>query len=293
MRRERLMMPAHVCEQALQMPQSPKTQSMSGSQEMSALQTLVSLESPLTGVPHLLAMRATCRDRHEVPPPQEAEHPDQADQSAHKPSSQDGAAQECELQARTPSLSRAWHCKPPWSGICAMLRSRFCWPPPHLREQALQSPHSPHWQSSFGQAASSHFDSSDRCKLQPSPSRPRERRTSRLRCLWAAPQLELHCDHSCQSETWQSCTSQGAALQPAIEMSSLGQALPPAVGKTMIWRCLRVWPPPQVLSQPSQVVHSETTQSTSPASTQASVSSRPPPQAAPMPRAMALMSRRR
>mmetsp|Transcript_95500 Transcript_95500/g.294609 ORF Transcript_95500/g.294609 Transcript_95500/m.294609 type:complete len:285 (-) Transcript_95500:2929-3783(-) len=284
MLRERLMMPWHVCEQSLQTPQSPKRQSKSGSHE-SALQTAVSLESPLRGSPHSLAMWATCRMRMVVPPPQEAEQGDQADQSAHRPSSHAGLSQGSMLQARTSALSWTSHIAPPCVGILTMCLLRLCCPPLHSAEHPLQASHSPHWQSSCGQATTSHLPTSERWRLHPAPSMSRDWSTARLRCRCPVPQLAVHIDHSCQSETWQSWVLQGTALHPAVCMSSFGQALPPELGKSMIWRCLRIWPPPHVLSQLSQCVQSETSQSTSPTSRHDCVSSRSPSHGAPAPRA--------
>mmetsp|Transcript_98485 Transcript_98485/g.287279 ORF Transcript_98485/g.287279 Transcript_98485/m.287279 type:complete len:375 (-) Transcript_98485:2490-3614(-) len=189
MRRERLIIPWHVCEQALQTPQSLNMQSTSGSHETSALQTAVSLESPSRGSPHALAVRATCRVRQVVPPPQEAEHPAQAVQSAQRPSSQAGSSHECVLQARTSALSRTLHISPPFVGIFAMCRLRLCWPPLQDEEQALQASHSPHSQSSLAQAGCSQRPASESWRLQPVPSRPRDWSTARLLCRCAVPQV--------------------------------------------------------------------------------------------------------
>mmetsp|Transcript_98476 Transcript_98476/g.287167 ORF Transcript_98476/g.287167 Transcript_98476/m.287167 type:complete len:264 (-) Transcript_98476:2572-3363(-) len=256
------MTPLHVCEQALQTPQSLNMQSTVGSQSTSALQTIVSWDSPLAGVPQWLAIWATRRVRKVVPPPQDAEQADHSAQSLQRPSWHDGRTHACELQGWTSSLSIGWHILPPRCGIFAISRERRCCPPPQETGQTLHSCHSPHLQSSLGQACMGQGANSESAKLQPMP--PGFLRCSiwRCRCWCAGPQEAEHPDHSCQSLTWQSWKLHGFLLHPMVCTNSPGQAAPPLSGKTMICRCLCAWPPPQVLSQASHEVHSETTQST-------------------------------
>mmetsp|Transcript_105564 Transcript_105564/g.281142 ORF Transcript_105564/g.281142 Transcript_105564/m.281142 type:complete len:288 (-) Transcript_105564:1055-1918(-) len=279
------MMPLQVCEHALQTPQSPNMQSRLGSQSILALQTRVSWEFPLTGSPQWSAIWATSLVRKDVPPPQEVEQTDQVFHSAQRPSWHGGNTQAFELQALTSSLSIGWHILPPRCGILAISRVRRCWPPPQETGQPDHSCHSPHWQSSFGQACVGQAASSDNSKLQPVPPGFLKCITLRCLCRCAGPQEAEHADHSCQSLTWQSCTLHWFLLQPDVCNSSPGHAAPPLSGKTMIWRCLCVWPPPQDLSQLSHVVHSETTQSTFSVVKHGCVSSKSPLHALPLPMA--------
>mmetsp|Transcript_25648 Transcript_25648/g.77416 ORF Transcript_25648/g.77416 Transcript_25648/m.77416 type:complete len:286 (-) Transcript_25648:2545-3402(-) len=283
MRRARFMMPLQVMEQALQPPHSVKRQSTVGSQRVSTLQTCVSLALPTAGEPHSSAILTTWRVRLMVPPPQDLEQGVHCSQSPQRPSWHCGAAQACVLQGCTSSLSCTWHRDPAPTGILAMCRTRVCWPPSHEQEHALHSCHSPHSQSSFGHDAARQACTWESSKLQPTPLGFLVFSTFRLRLCWATPQVAEHADHSCQSLTWQSCTLQGFLLQPTVSMRSLGHALPPFDGKTMIWRCRWAWPPPQLRSQASHAVHSETVQSTGSSAPQACVSSRSPWQNAPTP----------
>mmetsp|Transcript_98477 Transcript_98477/g.287188 ORF Transcript_98477/g.287188 Transcript_98477/m.287188 type:complete len:288 (-) Transcript_98477:2500-3363(-) len=279
------MTPLHVCEQALQTPQSLNMQSTVGSQSTSALQTIVSWDSPLAGVPQWLAIWATRRVRKVVPPPQDAEQADHSAQSLQRPSWHDGRTHACELQGWTSSLSIGWHILPPRRGIFAISRERRCWPPPQEAEQALQPCHSPHSQSSLGHSCVGQGASSESSKLQPMPPGFLKCNTWRCRCRCAGPHETEQSDHSCQSLTWQSWKLHGFLLQPMVCTNSSGQLAPPLSGKTMICRCLCAWPPPQVLSQSSHEVHSDTTQSTMSFSMHDCVSSKLPSHARPLPTA--------
>mmetsp|Transcript_129943 Transcript_129943/g.315660 ORF Transcript_129943/g.315660 Transcript_129943/m.315660 type:complete len:288 (-) Transcript_129943:2297-3160(-) len=287
------MTPLHVCEQALQTPQSLNMQSTVGSHSVSAPQTTVSRASPASGFPQWSAIWATLRVRKLVPPSQDAEQTDHSAQSPQRPSWHGGNTHVCELQGWTSSLSIGWHILPPRCGIFAISRERRCWPPPHETGHALHSCHSPHSQSSLGQASVGQAVSSESSRLQPMPPGFLKCNTWRCRCRCAGPHETEQSDHSCQSLTWQSWKLHGFLLQPMVCTNSSGQLAPPLSGKTMICRCLCAWPPPQVLSQLSHDVHSDTTQSTCSFSTHDWVSSRSPSHARPLPSAKSTTFRSR
>mmetsp|Transcript_12160 Transcript_12160/g.36126 ORF Transcript_12160/g.36126 Transcript_12160/m.36126 type:complete len:309 (+) Transcript_12160:328-1254(+) len=90
---------------SVQEDHSLQTQSLSGTQLMSALQLTVSLERPVTGLPHSFAVVLATRLRNLVPPSQEAEQAFHSSHSPHSPSTQTTSSHGCVLHGSVSSLS--------------------------------------------------------------------------------------------------------------------------------------------------------------------------------------------
>mmetsp|Transcript_125524 Transcript_125524/g.390747 ORF Transcript_125524/g.390747 Transcript_125524/m.390747 type:complete len:232 (+) Transcript_125524:844-1539(+) len=228
MRRERRLMPLQEFEQALQVPQSEKLQSMVGSHVTLALQMATSRSLPAAGVPHSVAITSTFRVLNEVPPPHVCEHGDQASHSDHLPSMHAAALQGAVAQACTSSRSCTLQALPPSFGATAMCRSRERMPPPQLQLQEPHSDHSPQAQSvTLHCGFSLQGTSSERLAAQPTPPGFLFRITVRSRRFCPAPQEVVQAAQVDQSLSSQSSTLQGMALQPRVAMSSAGHSAPP------------------------------------------------------------------
>mmetsp|Transcript_51457 Transcript_51457/g.164772 ORF Transcript_51457/g.164772 Transcript_51457/m.164772 type:complete len:436 (+) Transcript_51457:367-1674(+) len=273
---------------------SVSSQSTGASQATPTLQNLTSKLLPSGSLPHSLAILAILRCLVDVPPPQEAEQWPHCAHSLNSPSRQACTLHFCVLQGSTCSLSDTAQGLPPALGERRMWRSRVRWPPSQEQVQPPHSLQSSHSQSTTPQeGCPGHSRTSPSGKSQPAPPGLLRLAMKRRRVCMPTPQLVEQRPHSVQPLTRQSPLSQGFAAQPFVCISSCGQVLPPCSGNlwTCRWRC--VCPPPQVLSQESQAVHSETTQSTLSSSPQDSVSSRSPRQREPLPLAYRAICRSR
>mmetsp|Transcript_52689 Transcript_52689/g.146796 ORF Transcript_52689/g.146796 Transcript_52689/m.146796 type:complete len:367 (+) Transcript_52689:932-2032(+) len=283
-------MPLHVAEQPLHSVHCDKRQSTGAWHETPTLQNTSSRSLPVAGSPQRDAILLTRRTRNETPPPQDSEHGDHGCQSSQRPSTHASVAQGAVAHACTSSFVAGGQKLPSPLGIFAMSRERVLWPPPHVHVQPLQSDQLPHSQSVRSHGRRSHGRVSASGSWHGSPSRLRSRITRRLRCCWPAPHVAEHEPHPSQSPTPQSTTGQGSVLHPAVCSSWLGQGAPEFLGYRLTERCRCFWPLPQLRSQLSQAVQSETWQSTG-VRAHVSVSSMEPWHGAPMPSACVTIDR--
>mmetsp|Transcript_133295 Transcript_133295/g.315993 ORF Transcript_133295/g.315993 Transcript_133295/m.315993 type:complete len:221 (+) Transcript_133295:592-1254(+) len=118
MTRLRRLMPWQGVVQPLHCCHSPKTQSTFGPQATRSLQEACSMDIPIAGLPHSLALRWMVRCRQVMPPSQVLVQASQLLQSLHSASMQAPEEQGCVLQGAISSLFTGSHARPPGEGIC-------------------------------------------------------------------------------------------------------------------------------------------------------------------------------